>query len=531
MTNIRKVWTKSITSGTYFLCFLLLPATHAAELIPLGILPGNEFSTARDVSDDGTVVVGENDGPPPFGRRAFRWTAESGMVALEDLPSGRHPFHAYGVSVDGSVVVGDARIDLGDHESYRWALADGMEGLGSIHASITSSQAHATSADGNVVVGRSIAPGATSPGQGSNHIEAFRWTSAGGMVGLGTLSDNRLLSHAYGVSADGNVVVGYSDSASGTEAFRWTSEGGMVGLGDLPGGDFRSEAMDASADGKVIVGNGSSALGQEAFIWTSEGGMVGLGDLPGGDFHSEAIAVSADGSVVVGNSRTGSHDHPGWGTVHHREGFVWTQANGMLRLEDILVANGTTGLSGWSWLQVEGISDNGKWIVGEGTYPSDYGEAFVVRLPDSIGEGFTINAGLNDAWFNASTPGQGFLIAVFPVRKEVFLAWFTYDTERPPEDVTALLGEPGHRWLTAQGPYDGDTANLTIFVTEGGVFDAAEPAATTDPAGDGTMTIEFADCTEGLVSYEITSLGISGEIPIQRIALDNVALCEALASP
>jgi hypothetical protein len=33
------------------------------------------------------------------------------------------------------------------------------------------------------------------------------------------------------------------------------------------------------------------------------------------------------------------------------------------------------------------------------------------------------------------------------------------------------------------------------------------------------------------VNYEITSLGISGEIPIQRISPDNVALCEALTSP
>jgi hypothetical protein len=146
-------------------------------------------------------------------------------------------------------------------------------------------------------------------------------------------------------------------------------------------------------------------------------------------------------------------------------------------------------------------------------------------------QGFSINAGLNDAWFNSATTGQGFLIAVFPDRKEMFVAWFTFDTERPPEDVTALLGEPGHRWLTAQGPYDGDTANLTIFVTEGGVFDAAEPAASTDPAGDGTLTLEFADCTEGLVNYEITSLGISGVIPIQRIVQGNVPLCEALANP
>jgi len=119
-----------------------------------------------------------------------------------------------------------------------------------------------------------------------------------------------------------------------------------------------------------------------------------------------------------------------------------------------------------------------------------------------------INSGLSDAWYNPATSGQGFLITVFPDRKEMFLALFTFDTERPQVDVSAVLGEPGHRWLTAQGPYIGDAGNLTIFVTKGGVFDAAEPAVTTDFDGDGTMKIEFADCVNGLVSYEIASLDI-----------------------
>jgi len=141
---------------------------------------------------------------------------------------------------------------------------------------------------------------------------------------------------------------------------------------------------------------------------------------------------------------------------------------------------------------------------------------------------FRINAGLNDAWYNRSTSGQGLLLTVFPDRKEMFLAWFTYDTERPPEDVTAILGEPGHRWLTAQGPYEGDTANLTITMSSGGVFDAAEPSVSRDP-DYGSMQIEFADCTEAYVTYEIPSLGLAGEFPIERIALDNVALCESLA--
>jgi lysophospholipase L1-like esterase len=166
--------------------------------------------------------------------------------------------------------------------------------------------------------------------------------------------------------------------------------------------------------------------------------------------------------------------------------------------------------------------------VGEAWVAENWFEVLANILPDFEPEPFQINPGLNDAWFNLATDGQGFLISVFPDRREMFVAWFTFDTERPPEDVTAFLGEPGHRWLTAQGLYDGDTANLTILVTEGGVFDAAEPAASTDLAGDGTLTLEFADCTEGLVSYEITSLGISGKIPIQRITLDNVALCESL---
>jgi probable HAF family extracellular repeat protein len=46
---------------------------------------------------------------------------------------------------------------------------------------------------------------------------------------------------AYGVSADGSVVVGYADDgAAGNagRAFRWTTEGGMVSLGVLNGGTY-----------------------------------------------------------------------------------------------------------------------------------------------------------------------------------------------------------------------------------------------------------------------------------------------------
>lgn len=56
-------------------------------------------------------------------------------------------------------------------------------------------------------------------------------------TGRGALPGSDLWGAAVGASADGSVIVGNSNSAFGsnTEAFRWTSGGGMVGLGDLPG--------------------------------------------------------------------------------------------------------------------------------------------------------------------------------------------------------------------------------------------------------------------------------------------------------
>ena len=46
-------------------------------------------------------------------------------------------------------------------------------------------------------------------------------------TGLGDLPGGSFYSQAKGVSADGAVVVGYSEHASSTEAFRWTSADGM----------------------------------------------------------------------------------------------------------------------------------------------------------------------------------------------------------------------------------------------------------------------------------------------------------------
>ncbi|MGB5291656.1 MAG: DUF2202 domain-containing protein [Lysobacterales bacterium] len=147
-------------------------------------------------------------------------------------------------------------------------------------------------------------------------------------------------------------------------------------------------------------------------------------------------------------------------------------------------------------------------------------------LGKPVSNEFVINPGLNDAWYYPATDGQGFFVTVFPYLETVSLAWFTYDTERPAEGVEANLGDPGHRWLTAIGPYSGNEALLEISITSGGLFDSTEPVPESTPGG--TIQIHFDDCSSGTVSYDIPSINQVGVIPIQRVAADNVALCEAL---
>lgn len=142
---------------------------------------------------------------------------------------------------------------------------------------------------------------------------------------------------------------------------------------------------------------------------------------------------------------------------------------------------------------------------------------------------FIMNAGLNDAWFEPATDGQGFFITIFPDLGVASLAWFTYDTELPPLDATANLGDPGHRWITAAGVIQGDEAVLTIVLTSGGIFDDPAEVTRTDPPGsDGTLTLKFDNCRAGTIDYDITSIDAKGTVPIQRVAKDNALLCDAL---
>jgi probable HAF family extracellular repeat protein len=113
-------------------------------------------------------------------------------------------------------------------------------------------------------------------------------------------------SYAYGVSADGNVVVGISYNA-----VLWQG-GVMQVLGTLGGSG--SVAYGVSADGSVVVGSAENTAGQSrAFRWEN-GVMEDLNQtyaslLIPGSFFVAAYAISPDGRYIVGfgvNAAAGS---------------------------------------------------------------------------------------------------------------------------------------------------------------------------------------------------------------------------------
>jgi probable HAF family extracellular repeat protein len=183
----------------------------------LGALAGGQFnSMATAVSGDGSVIVGWSGAVGS--QMAFRWTAGTGMTAIPLASTGRGALAA-ATSADGSVVVGEMFRTTSGVEAFRWSAPTGMATLGafSTGGSTMYSYAQGVSADGNMVIGYSTTP---------NGQEAFFWTPQGGMVNLldaltaaGADTTGWLLSYAYAVSADGRFIVGQGLHFGHTEAW------------------------------------------------------------------------------------------------------------------------------------------------------------------------------------------------------------------------------------------------------------------------------------------------------------------------
>lgn len=265
------------------------------------------------------------------------------------------------------------------------------------------SRAFGVSANGQVVVGVSA---------NANYQErAFRWTLANGMQNLGSLGGSQSVANA--VSADGSIIVGYSRDANEIKrAFKWTAATGMQ---DLGAGDW-TDAVAISSDGSVIVvNNGMEGL---AYRWTS-GGMENLGTLGGN--QTIAYDISADGSVIVGFSYVSAGDPYAFrwvsGSGIQQIGTYYSFARGV-SADGNTVSGSETGAAGlhraFRWTQSAGFEFNiagsfsqGLAVSGDGSIIVGDGGDGAFRLTNAGGLEY-----LHQVYSNLINPGSELIDAV-----------------------------------------------------------------------------------------------------------------------
>jgi uncharacterized membrane protein len=354
-------------------------------------LPAGEGESRMDVlyvSSDGRVILGLRRADDDTEEEVFRYTPETGTVALDFYPSA--------LSRDGKVA-----IDFRDGRPQRWTETGDKTQLAlpteMADWSFDSAQFW-LSETGDTLLGVGVLAGADA------HV--LRWTAANGWVNLGLLPAGAAGPDtiAMTVSEAGDAIAGTlgNPAEGGSRVFRWTESSGSTNLGELAGvpPEASYEVSQLSADGSVVVGSvqisGQSA--SHVFRWTEALGMqdpmprVGnvspLQMSPGGDvvlaqelvgptyrwtetggvedLHMNAWGASADASLVVG-TRDGL---PALAAFPGGSSASPTLAE---------LAPSTIVPAHWSGAVIEGVSADGRLIVGNAWDPLGQREAWLLR--------------------------------------------------------------------------------------------------------------------------------------------------------
>ena len=300
--------------GAFFRFDLETGSELAAPTAPPGFgLSMNALST------DGSVVVGGLR--LPLAESAYRWTSESSFVEIHDPNGGTRGSRAIGVSGDGSIVVGRSATTTYafQNRAFKWTATTGLVALeGNLNGSSGShSTATDVSSDGSIILGHASMffeeNGSVFYSQGEGTVWDVRGARA---IGKGIPVD---------LSANGTVAVGHVDQSPsggnadfakvwylgeyGGELLRYRDSGGVVS----------GKATAVSGDGQVIVGYAGSANNSRAFIWTPDNGaeelavfLAALGLTTDGLSLTTATGISDDGMRIVGWGYNPEGDAEGW---------------------------------------------------------------------------------------------------------------------------------------------------------------------------------------------------------------------------
>lgn len=250
-----------------------------------------------------------------------------------------------------------------------------------------------------------------------------------GITDLGTLGGTD--SWAYGVSADGAVVVGGADTSSGaSRAFRWTSAGGMQSVEDwlraagvsVPT-DITYEARATNADGSVVVGCLNDGEDSCSTAFLARVAPVGSGLVSLADVQDSLVGTARGGSMALSAAKLVLHG-----------------AHGRPLSRRVATGQKTFWLAG-DWGQDDHGSRNGDLGLAELGLGRNFGA-------------FQLNVSLGQTWAKQDQPLNG----------------------RMKTDGTYLLAEAllpvkGNLWATLGGYYQSGNADLRRGYLNAGVPD------------------------------------------------------------
>ncbi len=334
-----------------------------AELILLDGAGAGSAAAAQDVTPDGQMVVGTSDG------RVFRWTAAGGVEFLS--PADWLYTIKAAVSDDGSVIA-STLVDTANNlvSAARWTQAGGWTFLGCLPAVPPTqdpipqcSTGYDISGDGSVIVGLAW--------HGDTYrAEAFRWTEAGGMVGLGQPAGAS--SRASAISADGSVVGGFFEHETWgmRRPVRWVG-GGATDLFIDP--YTMGEVSGISSSGDLLTGEALllDSAGVPVPPWMVTKGFVHSDSagfeyvLPISDFDPFMTEMNAGGNgisdegIVAGWSGTTGP----WGTFYPS---IYCPGEERMRdLSVVLTDAGVTIPPDVLLLSATAITPDGTTVVGQ----------------------------------------------------------------------------------------------------------------------------------------------------------------------
>lgn len=227
----------------------------------------NTNPTGRGMSADGSTVTVK-------GQNGLSYTWNGGV--LTEL-SGINPTDfttAKDISADGSIVVGDALDVAGSFQSFATRWVNGtLDNLGQLTPGF-SSYATLVSSDGTVIAGQ----GNTS----ANTADTFIWKS-GTMTSIGSIGSS--YSFPMAINGNGNAIAGFNeDNVSFTDSpYYWSQTDGMKSFQqiltdkgvDLTGWDLDNYAgMYMSADGKTVLTTGIYNGDYQAYLFSPTGGLI-----------------------------------------------------------------------------------------------------------------------------------------------------------------------------------------------------------------------------------------------------------------